>query len=45
MRRGGIDPIRADRRPIEQIMNDFIPYGRWAMEAYLRGKKRKAKRA
>jgi len=26
----------ADRRPLQVIMDDLIPYGRWAMEAYLR---------
>lgn len=25
----------ADRRPLTTIMDDYIPYGRWAMELYL----------
>lgn len=44
MGRAGIDPIRFDTRPLHEIMNDYIPYGRWAMEAYLNDKKRKANR-
>jgi len=36
LKRGVIDPIRADTRPLCEIMDDYIPYGRWAMEAYLR---------
>jgi hypothetical protein len=36
MKRGGIDPIQLDRRPLHQIMNDYLPYGRWAMEKYLK---------
>jgi hypothetical protein len=39
MRRGGIDPMRLDRRPLSEIMNDSIPYGRWAMEEYLKRRK------
>lgn len=36
MKRGGIDPIRVDKRPLHEILDDFIPEGRWNMEAYLR---------
>ena len=36
LRRAGIDPLRADSRPLAEIMQDHIPYGRWNLEAYLR---------
>lgn len=29
MKRGGIDPMRADRRPLNIVMNDEIPYERF----------------
>jgi len=32
LRRGGIDPIRVDRRPLSEILNDEIPYQRWTDE-------------
>ena len=47
LKRAGIDLVKADPRPTNEILNDYIPYGRWAMEAYLRkqhGKARKNKR-
>ena len=47
LKRAGISAEQADTRPTNEILNDSIPYGRWAMEAYLRkrrGKTRKANR-
>jgi hypothetical protein len=35
MRRAGIDPVSRDPRPLAEIMDDYIPYGRFAMETYL----------
>lgn len=35
MRRGGIDPIRVDRRPLSVIMGDEIPLRRWQHERYI----------
>lgn len=32
LKRGGIDPVRADRRPLSEILEDEIPYARWAAE-------------
>jgi hypothetical protein len=32
LKRGGIDPIRIDRRALSEILNDEIPYARWAKE-------------
>jgi hypothetical protein len=32
MKRGGIDPISMDRRPLSQILDDHIPYERWEQE-------------
>ena len=32
LRRAGIDPIAADRRPISEILDDCIPEARWAEE-------------
>lgn len=32
MRRGGIDPVRVDRRPLGVIMGDEIPEQRWQRE-------------
>jgi hypothetical protein len=39
IKRTGFDPLRFDRRPLTEIMDDEIPYRRWADEA----KARKAK--
>jgi hypothetical protein len=36
LRRGGIDPLRGDRRPLSQILNDEIPEKRWSDEAKAR---------
>lgn len=35
LRRGGIDPIRLDKRPIGLIMGDAIPYANWARQWFL----------
>lgn len=32
MERGGVDPLRFDKRPYSEIMNDEIPEARWERE-------------
>ena len=32
LKRAGIDPITVDKRPLSEIMNDEIPYLKWAKE-------------
>lgn len=39
LKRTGFDPMRFDRRPLSEALNDEIPYARWEAEA----KARKAK--
>jgi hypothetical protein len=39
LRRGGIDPIRLDRRSLSEILNDHIPYERWARDARRKARK------
>jgi hypothetical protein len=33
IKRFGLDPLRFDRRPMYEILDDEIPYERWAREA------------
>jgi hypothetical protein len=35
LKRGGIDPVRLDRRALGAIMNDEIPEARWAKQWFL----------
>src|SRR5215831_9211396 len=32
LRRGGRDPLLADTRPLAEVLDDYIPYKRWARE-------------
>ncbi len=32
MRRSGFDPIRLDKRPLAEILDDEIPYEKWEKE-------------
>lgn len=36
----GLDPLRFDRRPLSEVMNDEIPYERWEREAKAKAKTR-----
>jgi len=41
MKRGGIDPISMDRRPLSQVLNDEIPYHKWECEKMFKKYRRK----
>jgi hypothetical protein len=33
LRRAGIDPVRVDKRPLSEVLDDYIPYAKWERQA------------